>query len=90
MDGRDCVSIVVAVGSYAIALMYGYLGSELFVTGATGGFKFMSSAGANSVGIESVAPGLAFAFFGMFMSVFALLRLVDKPGRCPLARPVQS
>lgn len=90
MDGRDWVNIVVAFGSNAVSITYGYLGSNLFVIGATGGFKFPSSVGGNAVGIESVAPGLTFAFFGMYLAVSSLRKLVDGPRRYPLDRGVRS
>ena len=53
-----------------------YLGFWLFVVEATGGFKFSDGGGKNTVGFESVAPGLAFAFFRAIVAAFAIYKLI--------------
>ena len=77
VDGRIWISIVTATGAFAVSLLCIYLGFRLFVIGATGGFKFSGSDGKNTVGFESVAPGLAFAFFGAIVAAFAIYKLVE-------------
>ena len=74
--GAVWISIVTAIGAFAVSLLSISLGYRLFVLGATGAFKFEASAGGGSVGLESVAPGLAFALFGALIAAYALRRLI--------------
>jgi hypothetical protein len=73
------ISLVTCVGAFAVSLLSIYLGYELFVLGATGAFKFTAQGAGGSVGVESLAPGIAFAFFGAAIAVYALRRLIGKP-----------
>ena len=70
------ISVATAVGAFSVSLLSIYLGYRLFVIGATGGFKFSAAMSGQSVGLESVAPGIAFAFFGAAIAVYALRRLI--------------
>ncbi len=70
------ISIVAAVGAFFVSALSIYLGYRLFLAGATGEFKFKASMSGGSVGFESVAPGLAFAFFGAGLAFWALYRLL--------------
>jgi hypothetical protein len=76
---RVWISIVTAIGAFSVALLSIYLGYRLFLEGATGAFKFSAQAAGSSVGFESIAPGLAFAFFGMAIAAYALFRLIGRP-----------
>jgi hypothetical protein len=76
--GRIWISIVTAAGAFLVALLSIYLGYLLFVAGATGAFKFSAQAPGGGVGFESIAPGLAFAFFGAAIAAYALRRLIGK------------
>jgi hypothetical protein len=64
------------VGSYAVSLLSIYLGYALFVLGAQGAFKLSASAAGNSVGLESVAPGIGFALFGAAIAIYATRKLM--------------
>ena len=78
---RDTVwiSLVVAVGSFAVSGLCIFLGYKLFVIGATGGFKFSSSITQGWIlDLASAAPGLGFALFGMIVAVYALKTLIRK------------
>jgi hypothetical protein len=77
--GRIWISVATVVFSLSCAIICIYLGYQLFVLGATGAFKFSASAGGGSVGLESVAPGLAFAFFGAGLAFFTVWRVIGKP-----------
>src|SRR6516164_11657498 len=66
------ISLVAGVGAFSVSLLSIYLGYELFLAGATGAFKFSAQGAGTSVGFESVAPGLAFAFFGAGIAIYAL------------------
>ena len=81
--GPILISVSVAVGAYGVALLSIYLGYDLFVRGATGAFKFSASAGGNSVGLESVAPGIGFALFGAFIAIYATRKLMGPQRRPP-------
>jgi hypothetical protein len=70
------ISLVAAVGAFAVSIVSIILGYRLFLDGATGKFKFEATMSGGSVGFESVAPGLAFAFFGAFIAVWAVYRLL--------------
>lgn len=72
MIGPVWVSIATAIGSFSVSLLSIFLGYKLFMAGATGAFKFKASALSNGVGFESVAPGLAFALFGMMVAIYAI------------------
>jgi hypothetical protein len=72
------ISLVAGVGAFAVSLLSIYLGYELFLAGATGAFKFSAQGAGTSVGFESVAPGLAFAFFGAGIAIYALRKLMGK------------
>jgi hypothetical protein len=72
------ISIITAIGAFSVADLSIYLGYRLFVAGATGQFKFEASAAGGSVGVESIAPGIGFAAFGMFVALYALRRLMAK------------
>ena len=72
------ISITTAVGAYSVSLLSIYLGYLLFLSGATGQFEFSAKAGDGSVGLSSIAPGIAFAFFGMAIAIYATYRLIGK------------
>jgi hypothetical protein len=72
------VSVIAGLGAFSVSLLSIYLGYNLFVAGATGAFKFTAQGAGASVGIESVAPGIAFAFFGAAIAVYALPKLMGK------------
>lgn len=72
------ISIVAGVGSFLVSLLSIFLGYQLFMIGAQGGFKFSAQAAGSSVGLESVAPGLAFALFGACIAIYALRKLMGK------------
>lgn len=76
MSGPIWISIVVGVGSYLVSMLSIYLGYELFLAGAEGRFKFSAGAGGGTVGMESVAPGLAFALFGAATAIYATRKLM--------------
>jgi hypothetical protein len=63
------ISLVAGVGAFSVSLLSIYLGYELFLAGATGAFKFSAQGAGASVGVESLAPGIAFAFFGAAIAV---------------------
>lgn len=75
---RGWISITASLGAFSVSLLSIYLGYKLFMAGAQGAFKFSAAAGGGSVGFESVAPGLAFAFFGAGIAVYALYRLIGR------------
>jgi hypothetical protein len=70
------ISIVAAIGAFLVALQSIYLGYRLFLAGATGDFKFKASMGGGSVGLKSIAPGLAFALFGAIVAFWTVYRLL--------------
>lgn len=72
------ISIVTAIGSFSVALLCIWTGYELFLAGATGAFKFSAQASTGSVGLESVAPGLAFAAFGAALAAWTVHRLIGR------------
>jgi TRAP-type C4-dicarboxylate transport system permease small subunit len=74
---RIWISVIVSTLSLAIAGLSIYLGYDLFRLGATGAFKFSGTAGGTTVGIESVAPGLLFAFFGAGLAVYIVYRMIS-------------
>jgi hypothetical protein len=76
--GRYWISIVTSIGSIGVGGLSIYLGYLLFLAGATGTFKFNAAGGGGAVGLESVAPGLAFAFFGASIVSFAVWRLIGR------------
>jgi hypothetical protein len=78
LNQRIWISIVTAIGAFSVSLLSIYLGFRLFMAGATGQFKFTAQAAGGSVGLESVAPGLAFATFGAGVAIYALRRLIAK------------
>jgi len=59
------ISIVAGAGAFSVSLLSIYLGYNLFIAGATGAFKFTAQSAGSSVGIESVTPGIAFAFLAL-------------------------
>ncbi len=75
---RVWISIVTAIGAFSVSLLSIYLGYLLFLAGATGQFKFRAEVASGSVGLESVAPGLAFALFGMIVAAIALSKLIKR------------
>jgi len=72
------ISVIAGIGAFSVSLLSIYLGYELFLAGATGAFKFNAGGAGATVGIESVAPGLAFAFFGAAVALYALRKLIGK------------
>jgi hypothetical protein len=72
------VSIVTALGAFSVSNLSIYLGYRLFLAGATGQFKFEVSVLRGSVGVESIAPGIGFAVFGMFIALYALRCLIKR------------
>ncbi|MBM3551111.1 MAG: hypothetical protein FJX45_04955 [Alphaproteobacteria bacterium] len=70
------ITIVTAAGAFSVSLLSIYLGYKLFLAGATGAFNFGAQSAVGSVGLESVAPGIAFAAFGMIVAVYALYKLI--------------
>jgi hypothetical protein len=70
------ISIVTAVGAFSVSGLSIYLGYKLFLAGATGAFQFSLGSGQTKATLLSVAPGLGFAAFGMFIAVYALRKLV--------------
>ena len=72
------ISVVTAVGAFSVSALDLYLGYKLFIAGATGTFKFTVTVMNNTVGIESVAPGIAYAAFGMSIAIYALYKLIGK------------
>lgn len=76
------ISIVTAIGAFAVSALSIYLGYRLFLAGATGEFLFEVGARGATVGLKSVAPGIGFAAFGMFIAIYALSKLIaSKPRR---------
>ncbi len=73
------ISLITAVGSFVVSALSIYLGYRLFLAGAKGEFLFEAGVRGATVGLKSVAPGIAFAGFGMFIAVYALRRLVAAP-----------
>lgn len=78
------ISVITALGAFAVSLLSIYLGYLLFLAGATGVFKFSAQVAGGSVGFESVAPGLAFAFFGAAIASVALFKLIGRSPSAPL------
>ena len=70
------ISIIAGVGGFSVALLSIFLGYELFLAGASGAFKFNMQGGGATVGLESVAPGLAFALFGAGVAIYTLRKLM--------------
>ncbi len=75
---RVTISVVTSVGAFSVAALSIWCGYQLFLMGAQGDFKFEAAAGPGSVGFASVAPGLAFAFFGAFLAAWSVYRLIGK------------
>jgi len=73
------ISIVTAIGAYCVSALSIFLGYELFIAGATGAFQVTIQAKGVTGSILSVAPGLAFAGFGMAIAVYALKKLIGGP-----------
>jgi hypothetical protein len=78
MIDRAWISLVTAVGAFAVGLLCIYLGYDFFKIGATGGFKLSASHNGSSVGLESIVPGLGFAFFGFGVACWALSKLIKR------------
>jgi hypothetical protein len=72
----ELITIVTAIGAFCVSSLSIYVRYLLFIAGATGTFKFRGEAGKVKVGLESVAPGLGFALFGMFVALYALHKLI--------------
>ena len=72
------ISIVTSVGAFIVSALSIYLGYELFRAGATGEFQFSVVKGDATASLFSVAPGLGFAAFGMFIAVAALFKLIRR------------
>jgi hypothetical protein len=72
------ISIITSVGAFSVSALSIYLGYNLFLAGATGQFQFAVSKGDASASLMSVAPGLGFAAFGMFISIAALFKLIKR------------
>jgi hypothetical protein len=72
------VSIVAGIGAFSVSLRSIYLGCELFLAGATGAFKFSAQGLGGTVGLESLAPGIAFAAFGAAVAAYPLRKLMGK------------
>jgi hypothetical protein len=70
------ISLVAGIGAFSVSLMSIYLGYALFLAGATGEFKFTVDGPGATVGLASVAPGIAFAFFGAAIAIYALRKLI--------------
>ena len=70
------ISVFTAIGAFAVSALSIYLGYKLFLAGATGAFKFEAEVENAKVGLISVAPGIGFAAFGMFIALFALYKLI--------------
>jgi hypothetical protein len=73
------ISIVVAIGSFAVSTESIFLGYLLFVKGATGAFKFTWHVGDTGVGLESVAPGILLVTFGAALAAWTVHRMIAKP-----------
>lgn len=76
------ISVVVATGAFSVAGLSIYLGYKLFLMGATGAFKFQAEINGGRVNLVSVAPGLGFAAFGMFIALYALHKLIGTSPIC--------
>ncbi len=74
------ISIVTSVGAFSVSGLSIYLGYNLFLAGAKGEFQLSVAKGDTSVSLLSVAPGLAFAAFGMFIAISALFKLIRSDG----------
>ncbi len=70
------ITIIVSIGSFSVSALSIYLGYKLFLAGATGEFQLSVAKGDASASLLSVAPGLAFALFGMVISIVTLLKLI--------------
>ena len=77
-DKRYLISIITSIGAFSVSALSIFLGYNLFILGATGGFNFSSNIGGVKLDLVSVAPGLGFAFFGMLISWMALRVLISK------------
>lgn len=84
--GRIWITIVTQIGGFSASILSIWLGYRLFVLGATGTFKFSGTGGGNSVGMESVAPGLAFALFGAIIAVALILKTIGGTSKPPAAQ----
>jgi hypothetical protein len=65
------ISVITAICGFFVSGMSIYLGYKLFLAGATGEFKFNAETEKAKVGIVSVAPGIGFAAFGMFIAIYS-------------------
>lgn len=82
MEGGHWISIVAGAGGFFVALQSIYLGYRLFLEGATGAFKFSAQSTGATVTLESVAPGIALAFFGAAIAIYTIRKLMG-PQRSP-------
>jgi hypothetical protein len=73
------ICITTAIGAFSVADLSLYFGYRLFLAGVTGQFKFAATIAGGSVGLESIAPGVGFALFGMFVAICAIRRLIAGP-----------
>ena len=72
------ISLLAGVGAFSVSTVSIVLGYKLFVLGATGAFKFSAGGLGATVGLESVAPGIFFAGFGVAVAIYALRKLMGK------------
>jgi len=75
---RYLISIITSIGAFSVSALSIFLGYKLFILGATGGFHFSSNFMGIKLDLVSIAPGLGFALFGMFISWKALNVLISK------------
>ena len=75
---RGLISIITALGAFCVSGLCIVLGYKLFVAGATGAFQVTFQSQGSTGTLLSVAPGLGFALFGMFIAIFALWKLIGK------------
>lgn len=70
------ISIITALGSFAVSLVCIVLGYLLIVGGSTGKFELTFTAGPVQMNLCAYLPGLAFAGFGAFVAISAIRALM--------------
>jgi hypothetical protein len=75
---RAWITIVTNVGAFAVSILCIFLGYELLMFGAQGGFKLSLNSNGTSIGLESLAPGIAFAFFGAIVASVTVYKSIGR------------
>jgi len=76
----SAISIVTAIGAFSVAGISIYSGYDLFRLGVETKVAISASSTSESIELYAITPGIAFLFFGAYISRKALNTLIGSKG----------